>query len=324
MNRKNTFDSSRSSWLILVFVALGSFACSSEQQLDPSFEAVQNTAPTYDTGSGPTIWIDEAHNNIVATVGRYEPFVAVLEADGYVVRPLRTKFTRRNLDEVRLLVIGNALSDKNLEAWKILENGQLPAIPTPTHSGFGKKEIETVYEWVYAGGGLLLLADHMPFAGAAKLLAKRFGFSFYDGFAIDPETWDPLVFQKADGTIESHAITENLAGVGIERVATFDGQAFLADEAEALMRLGPGVALYQPAIPWDFETSSPHTSVAGWLQGAVVQVGSGRIAVFGDATMFSAQLRQDGSRMGMNTEEGKHNAEFLLSIMRWLFQAETQ
>ncbi len=44
--------------------------------------------------------------------------------------------------------------------------------------------MEAVTEWVRAGGALFLIADHMPFPGAAENLAAAFGFTFYNGFAI--------------------------------------------------------------------------------------------------------------------------------------------
>ena len=50
----------------------------------------------------------------------------------------------------------------------------------------------------------------------------------------------------------------------------------------------------------------------------------GRIAVFGDATMFSAQLKGDGTRMGMNSDEGVHNLQFLLNVMHWLVGHDAQ
>jgi hypothetical protein len=51
-------------------------------------------------------------------------------------------------------------------------------------SAFSPTEIEVVKNWVKDGGSLLLIADHMPFAGAVADLAKAFGFIFFNGFAI--------------------------------------------------------------------------------------------------------------------------------------------
>ena len=108
-----------------VFVAtLATLACSSAQRVDGGFVVTLPNPPTHEVGTGPTVWIDEAHNNIVATTGRYEPFMDVLEADGYVVRALRSEFTRDALSDVQMLVIGCALSDRNLDGWQIIEDGR--------------------------------------------------------------------------------------------------------------------------------------------------------------------------------------------------------
>ena len=57
------------------------------------------------------------------------------------------------------------------------------------------------------------------------------------------------------------------------------------------------------------------------LQGAVFRYGKGRVAVFGEAAMFSAQkiTREDGiSYMGMNRDDASQNPQFLLNVMHWL------
>ena len=69
------------------------------------------------------------------------------------------------------------------------------------------------------------------------------------------------------------------------------------------------------AIPPD-ERAVP---IAGWCQGAVMAVGSGRVAVFGEAAMFSAQLAGPNQQpMGMNAPEAKQNHQLLLNVMHWL------
>lgn len=309
----------RASIRLLACSAMICFACSSEQRIDGEWVVTLPTPPTYAAGTGPTVWIDEAHNNIVATTGRYEPFVDVLEADGYVVKALRSEFTRDALVDVQLLVIGSALSDRNLDAWRIIEDGGRPTSPTPTFSAFTDQEIDSIHEWVFEGGRLLLLTEHMPFAGAAAGLGQRFGFRFLDSFVEDSETGDPVEFRRSDGTLLDHAITRGFdQDTEIDFVATFVGQAFQAEHADALMVLGPPAVAFQPDIPWDYDDDSPRLSVAGWLQGAADEVGAGRVVVFGDATMFSAQLTQDGRPMGMNSEPGAHNLQFLLNVMQWL------
>ena len=66
---------------------------------------------------------------------------------------------------------------------------------------------------------------------------------------------------------------------------------------------------------------TPSVPASGMLQGAVFRFGSGRVAVFGEAAMFSAQeqVRDDETvKMGMNAPEADQNARFLLNVVHWL------
>ena len=55
------------------------------------------------------------------------------------------------------------------------------------------------------------------------------------------------------------------------------------------------------------------------LQAALVRLGDGKVAFFGEAGMFTAQIAADGkSKMGMNNEQAQHNWKFVLQLMRYL------
>jgi hypothetical protein len=55
------------------------------------------------------------------------------------------------------------------------------------------------------------------------------------------------------------------------------------------------------------------------LQGAVLVYGSGRVAAFGEAAMFSAQVSgQERRPMGMNMPTASENPQFLLNVVHWL------
>jgi hypothetical protein len=50
-----------------------------------------------------------------------------------------------------------------------------------------------------------------------------------------------------------------------------------------------------------------------------MKVGKGRVAIFGEAAMFSAQLGGPQKLpMGMNAPVAKQNPQFLLNVMHWL------
>lgn len=74
-----------------------------------------------------------------------------------------------------------------------------------------------------------------------------------------------------------------------------------------------------PEVAWEFKPETPRVPISGWCQGAVLRFGKGRVAVFGEAAMFTAQIA--GPRkipMGMNSPMAKQNYQFLLNIMHWL------
>jgi hypothetical protein len=85
------------------------------------------------------------------------------------------------------------------------------------------------------------------------------------------------------------------------------------------MRLPDDYVLLQPRIAWQFTDSTPQRPVGGWLQGATNRIGRGRVAVFGEAAMFSAQVQGAARRpMGMNAPMAEQNAQFVLNVLHWL------
>jgi hypothetical protein len=75
----------------------------------------------------------------------------------------------------------------------------------------------------------------------------------------------------------------------------------------------------EPKVAWEFDENTKRINIEAWRQGAAMPFGKGRIVVFGEAAMFSAQI--SGERripMGMNAPEGKKNAPLLVNIIRWL------
>lgn len=281
-----------------------------QQVVDSTFRPCVDE-PAYRAGNGPLVLVDETHNNTHLLTGSYRPFGDVLRADGYRVESLREPFTREALGRGQILVIINALASVNVDNWTL-----------PTPSAFGATEIEALLEWVSSGGALLLVADHMPFPGAADALARRLGVAFTNGFAIDTVTWDPIVFRRNDGSLARHPITEGRRSVErIDSVATFWGQAMrtIDTRARRLMAFsGPYIVSYQPDTAWRFN-KAPIVAVNGWLQGVTLTKGSGRVVILGEAGMLSAQfMGRDSTPAGMNAPVARQNQQFLLNIFHWL------
>ena len=267
--------------------------------------------PAYSQGAGPVVMIDEAHHNWHTATGRYLPFADLLRRDGYVVQASKSPFSRDALKQGNILVIANALNKRNDNYW-------VPPYP----SAFTDEEIKAVRDWVQGGGSLLLIADHLPWPAAADKLASAFGVHYSPGHALDEKTQaDPIIFKRSDGTLAEHRITDGRsANERVDSVATFTGSAFRVDKGgEPLLIFGPGVVSFTPTNFWMFDTNSPRIPVTGWFQGSVLRVGKGRVAVFGEAAMFSAQV--EGTNrvpFGMNTPEAKRNPQFILNLLHWL------
>jgi hypothetical protein len=265
--------------------------------------------PAFPAGEGPRVLVDEAHGNFHTVSGRFAPFARLLRADGFVVDGLSEDFTAETLADADLLVIANALHPDNEEEWSL-----------PTPSAFSTGEMDAVEAWVEEGGALLLIADHMPFPGAAEELAARFDFEMNNGFAMDTASPGPFVFRRSDGSLAEHPITSGWSpDEAVDSVTTFTGQAFRAPgNARTLLTLRDGIVSFVPDVAWEFSAETPTVDVGGWSQGAVVDVGRGRVAIFGEAAMFTAQRTGDGAPMGMNAPMAGDNPRFVLNLVRWL------
>lgn len=294
----------------LLFATLCAIAAPAQQVADPDF-APPIPKPAYQTAKGPVVLIDEAHHNFHTASGRYKPFADLLARDGYVVRGSSAPFTKASLEGARVLVIANALAARNEEDWSL-----------PTPSAFTDDEVAAVRDWVRDGGSLLLIADHMPFPGAVAAIAKAFDVTFSNGFAFPVEDQSsPIVFSRDAGALADHAVSRGRDETErIAKVATFTGSAFRVGKgATPILVFRTKVTSLEPKEAWQFDKDTVRTDVSDWCQGAVLRHGKGRVAIFGEAAMFSAQLGgPDRKPMGMNSPVAAENARFLLNVAHWL------
>jgi len=281
-----------------------------QQISDPDFNPpIFN--PAYPPGEGSKIYIDEAHNNFHTMDGRYKPFADLLVRDGYIIQPLKDTIKINTLEQVDIFVISNALNIKNTEDWTL-----------PTPSAFTKDEIKNIVKWIEEGGSLFLIADHMPFPGAAFDLAEVFGFILNNGFAYDTVTGGgPDLFTVKGGTLKDNFITKGRSEhEKVDSIYSFTGEAFqIPEDAEPVLILNNNFISIMPDTAWNFKDDTPQISVAGWSQGAVKKFGKGRIAIWGEAAMFSAQIAGEKKvKVGMNSPKAKYNYQLLLNIIHWL------
>jgi len=187
-----------------------------------------------------------------------------------------------SLAAIDILVISNALGEED-------------NVAVPTRSAFSDAEIEAVRQWVSDGGSLLLIADHMPMAGAAAALAAAFGVHLINGSAFNDREGEPSFrFRWTDGTLAPHPLREGRTeGEAADSVLSFTGQAF-----RATVSVDPVLIVPSPAT---------------------LSHGVGRVALFGEAAMFFAQRAGPNAvPMGMNAPEAAQNPQFLLNTTHWL------
>lgn len=274
-----------------------------QQVVDPDF-SYETVSPLFLNGDGLKVAIDQGHNNFHTLSGRYASFAQVLTKEGFRVVSVQGEIDEIKLENIDVLVISNPIHESNLGNW---------VLPNP--SAYTESEIIIINDWVKNGGRLFLIADHMPFGGAASGLATSFGFNFTNGFARFPDQNGFDTFLKIEASIGSHEVTE-----GIDQVMTFTGQAFeIPESADGLLRFPEGSFSLEPDTAWRFNENTYARRIDGWYQGALLSYGVGKVVVFGEAAMFTTQLAGDRKiKVGMNTKGAEQNAKLLRNVMAWI------
>ena len=275
---------------ILGMLALTAASCSTEQRVDPSAN-VSVTSPHHPQQQGPRVVIDGGHGNLHTESGTYAPFAQLLRNDGMRVSGSHGPLTLSKLGQADVLVIANADSASG-------------------GSAFTAAEIDAIRQFVERGGGLLLIADHSPYPAAAAELGKAFGVTMHNVFA-DHDAEE--VFTRANG-----GLTNDPLLAGINKVKTFGGSTLESSDQKArpLLRMWPG---------WTVQTMqgtglSPERPAGNVLQAVAIERGSGRVAVFGEAAMFTAQTAEGmfGEKIGFHADGAEQNKALILSVVNWL------
>ena len=264
--------------------------------------------PAYERGSGSIICFDEGHNNFHTLEDRLSSTGELLKDDGYKTLSINGDISLDKLKKGKILVIINALNRKNMN-WE-----------KPIFSAFTEQEISDISQWVYEGGSLLLIADHMPFPGAINKLVNKFDFNFENGHAKDT-IGKPDYFIKKQKTLHDNIITKGRnSNESVDSVLTFSGSAFsIPDDATSILEFDSTWVSYNTNSAWDFNNIKPF-SIKEYSQGAFKKFGKGRVVVYGEAMMFTAQLGAGLSwiKMGMNSNKCPQNYQLLLNTIHWL------
>jgi hypothetical protein len=263
--------------------------------------------------SRPRVVVDEAHENAstASFTNRYWPFARLLRADGCDVRRGKVRFTAESLSGVSVLVVANAAGAPKPQLFGI--NVPVRTDRKRSDPAFTPSEIEAVKGWVENGGSLLLVADHAPFGAAAADLAAAFGVKMHAGFAEVPgEVSDPLLFSVENGRLGDHPILRgNGPGTEVGRVMTFTGQSLDGPPGSTVLLRLPDTAV--EAVP---RGDALVEERAGEAQGLAFERGKGRVVVFGEAGMLTAQVA-GWEPFGMNVP-GNDNERLVLNVVRWL------
>lgn len=181
--------------------------------------------------------------------------------------------------------------------------------------------MESVYHWVNNGGALFLIADHMPWPAAMADLAEVFGFGFINGY-VEIVGKQEQFFNRQSQSILPTAVTPSDGENVVDVIQGFLGQGFtIPPQAQPVLQFTQPSINWMPSKSWSIDDDTPSLSANGLYQGAIMEVGKGKVAVFGEAGMFTAQVvkSDDGEwAMGMNSASAKDNQQLLLNIVRWL------
>jgi S1-C subfamily serine protease len=288
---------------VLVSVGTGALA---QQFADPEFDAKVDR-PAF-TDHHPVVLFDEVHNNFHTAAGRYKPFADVLASDGYTVTPNQNKLTSEALKGCTVFVTANA------------QGAPLMRSPEAAKAAFNAGECDAIYNWIWNGGSLLLIADHHPWGAANESLARRLGVEMGKSMTLDPTNAElglpgQLNYSRINGLLGDHPIVNGRDGSErIDRVLTFTGQSLKGpNDSVSLLKLSPSaVDQSRPAVP------GRDGPARGRAQGLAFTVGRGRVVVLAEAAMLSAQVNgRQRIRMGMNVQ-GTDNRQFALNVMHWL------
>jgi len=262
-----------------------------QQRPDIDFE-INIKTPKYVAEKTALIGVDASHNNLHKVDGGFSPFAKLMSTDGYQLKSV-TKITLDNLKPLNILVIANPIHQTNVGNWK-----------RPIASAFNNQEIKVLKNWVNNGGSLLVIADHMPYAGATNELAKAFGFSYEDGFVMnEKQIWPPETYSKKQGNLFETVLTKN-----IDSLAGFTGSGLRVPEGAIKIASFPKThKLLVPEVAWQFENNTKRSDAKKLVMGAIMPHGKGKIAFFTEAAMFTAQIVQDKFKVSIHLVRPKIN-----------------
>jgi hypothetical protein len=294
--------------LLFLFVLLSALITQAQQKVDSIVKPL-GPAAAYKGAVHPKILFDEGHHNFHTSTGRYQPFAELLTGDGYILVVNKVKISMDALAGNDVFVCANAFATGPDSV-----TGRLPATPA-----FTADECQTLKQWVLNGGSLWLIADHEPAGDAVANLSDSFQVNMSKAYTVDPRNFDKVVFNASwirfsieNNNLGSHPIINGRnEKERIKNLLSFTGQSLkgpqgsipilqLSDEAYDVFNVeDPLKATIEPA--------------KGRCQALAMPFGKGRVVIWGEAAMLTAQARD----FGMDYP-GVDNRQLVLNIAHWL------
>ena len=333
---------------ILFNMLLVASCTDSPQQADVTFEPYKRTA-TYTANVSPVVMVDEAHYNFLTINNRFKPFAQVLLSDGVTVESNKVSFSQQALKNADILVIANAL-DKKRSNWQppfnqaltneevtdvvewIRNGGSLFLIAD--HAPFPKviESLATALGFTFTNGHVKATLFNKT---TGTLISHAVTYADEDAKQDDNSSANddssprvkhsnhvelPVFMQQSQNGAFTSVLTSQLHANEVIQVKTFGGAAFLPPaDAISLLTLGPRAVSIEPEVPFEITSNTPRRAIEGWSQGALLELGKGRVAVFSEGMMFSSQIdTRTSEKHGMRSVGAEQNEQFLLNIIHWL------
>jgi hypothetical protein len=126
------------------------------------------------------------------------------------------------------------------------------------------------------------------------------------------------IFTLGDGLMANVVTMGRNDKETVKSLQTFTGMAFqIPAGAQSIIALDKEFEVRMPKTAWQFDDETTKVSGQDLVQGAYIAYGKGKVMMFGEAAMFTAQL-QGNNKIGMNSKSASHNAQFLLNAIHWL------
>jgi len=295
----------------LMWLSVGSVQGQWPMSNDPAFDTSVES-PVYAMSEGPVILLDGAHHNFFIKWDFIEPFAKLAQADGYQTVIGNGTFSPEYLQPFDIVMIITALPFDFTTKTEVT-----------TETTFTDAEITALYDWVVAGGSLLVFSEHAPFDQAINPLLKRFGIISSVGTIADPVHYDKklewpgwVVFSRENGLLNAdHPIVNGREeSESIDSVIAFGGSSLSGEGFVNIFQLSETAENRQHPTGVGPEGMGDSQALAG-------VVGEGKIIAFGDSNGFTAMNfeEEDGSTRSLGMNTAHHDwKQFVLNTLHWL------